>query len=156
MYKKLILIIIMSNLLIQCGFTPLYSTKEKDTNFSISEISFEGDKIINNYLKTNLSKYKNGIYEKNFSIKIFTTYNKKTLSKDKTANITDYELSVKTIFSISENNNFIKEITISEKKEMNNQTDKFEEQKYERVIKQNFASSMSNKLIIELLLISDN
>jgi len=156
MYKKLILIIIMSNLLIQCGFTPLYSTKEKDTNFSISEISFEGDKIINNYLKTNLSKYKNGIYEKNFSIKTFTTYNKKTLSKDKTANITDYELSVKTIFSISENNNFIKEITISEKKEMNNQTDKFEEQKYERVIKQNFASSMSNKLIIELLLISDN
>ena len=103
-----------------------------------------------------MSKYKNGIYEKNFSIKIFTTYNKKTLSKDKTANITDYELSVKTIFSISENNNFIKEITISEKKEMNNQTDKFEEQKYERVIKQNFASSMSNKLIIELLLISDN
>jgi len=156
MYKKLILIIIMSNLLIQCGFTPLYSTKEKDTNFSISEISFEGDKIINNYLKTNLSKYKNGIYEKNFSIKTFTTYNKKILSKDKTANITDYELSVKTIFSISENNNFIKEITISEKKEMNNQTDKFEEQKYERVIKQNFASSMSNKLIIELLLISDN
>ena len=156
MYKKLILIIIMSNLLIQCGFTPLYSTKEKDTNFSISEISFVGDKIINNYLKTNLSKYKNGIYEKNFSIKTFTTYNKKTLSKDKTANITDYELSVKTIFSISENNNFIKEITISEKKEMNNQTDKFEEQKYERVIKQNFASSMSNKLIIELLLISDN
>ena len=156
MYKKLILIIIMCNLVIQCGFTPLYSTKEKDANFSISEITFEGDKIINNYLKTNLSKYKNGIYEKKFSIKAFTTYNKETLSKDKTANITDYELSVKTIFSISENNKFFKEIIISEKKEMNNQTDKFEEQKYERVIKQNFAASMSNKLIVELLLISDN
>ena len=156
MYKKLILIIIMCNLVIQCGFTPLYSTKEKDVNFSISEITFKGDKIINNYLKTNLSKYKNEIYDKNFSIKAFTTYNKETLSKDKTANITDYELSVKTIFSISENNKFIKEIIISEKKEMNNQTDKFEEQKYERVIKQNFAASMSNKLIVELLLNSDN
>ena len=156
MYKKLILIIIMCNLVIQCGFTPLYSTKEKDANFSISEITFEGDKIINNYLKTNLSKYKNGIYEKKFSIKAFTTYNKETLSKDKTANIIDYKLSVKTIFNISENDKFIKEIIISEKKEMNNQADKFEEQKYERVIKQNFAASMSNKLIVELLLISDN
>ncbi len=155
MYKKFILIIIMSSLTIQCGFTPLYSTKQRDINFSISEINFKGDKIINNYLKTNLSKYKNEDYEKKFTIKTSTKYDKKTLSKDETANITDYELSVKTIFSISLNNKFIKEISISEKKEMNNQTDKFEEQKYERVIKQNFAASIANKLIIELLLIDD-
>tara|TARA_B100000609_G_C16999548_1_gene322946 strand:- start:79 stop:519 length:441 start_codon:yes stop_codon:yes gene_type:complete len=145
----------MSSLTIQCGFTPLYSTKQRDINFSISETNFKGDKIINNYLKTNLSKYKNEDYEKKFTIKTSTKYDKKTLSKDETANITDYELSVKTIFSISLNNKFIKEISISEKKEMNNQTDKFEEQKYERVIKQNFATSISNKLIIELLLIDD-
>ena len=145
----------MSSLTIQCGFTPLYSTKQRDINFSISETKFKGDKIINNYLKTNLSKYKNEDYEKKFTIKTSTKYDKKTLSKDETANITDYELSVKTIFSISMNNKFIKEISISEKKEMNNQTDKFEEQKYERVIKQNFATSISNKLIIELLLIDD-
>tara|TARA_Y100001958_G_scaffold93680_1_gene64061 strand:- start:1293 stop:1733 length:441 start_codon:yes stop_codon:yes gene_type:complete len=145
----------MSSLTIQCGFTPLYSTKQRDINFSISETNFKGDKIINNYLKTNLSKYKNEDYEKKFTIKTSTKYDKKTLSKDETANITDYELSVKTIFSISLNNKFIKEISISEKKEMNNQTDKFEEQKYERVIKQNFAASIANKLIIELLLIDD-
>ena len=145
----------MSSLTIQCGFTPLYSTKQRDINFSISEINFKGDKIINNYLKTNLSKYKNEDYEKKFTIKTSTKYDKKTLSKDETANITDYELSVKTIFSISLNNKFIKEISISEKKEMNNQTDKFEEQKYEKVIKQNFAASIANKLIIELLLIDD-
>ena len=145
----------MSSLTIQCGFTPLYSTKQRDINFSISETKFKGDKIINNYLKTNLSKYKNENYEKKFTIETSSKYHKKTLSKDKTANITDYELSVKTIFSISLNNKFIKEISISEKKEMNNQTDKFEEQKYERVIKQNFATSISNKLIIELLLIDD-
>ena len=34
--------------------------------------------------------------------------------------------------------------------------DKLEEQKYERVIKQNFASSIANKLITELSLINDN
>ena len=43
----------------------------------------------NNYLKTNLSKYKNEDYEKKFTIKTSTKYDKKTLSKDETANITD-------------------------------------------------------------------
>ncbi len=155
MYRKIFLIILISNFVIQCGFTPLYSTKQRNINFSISEIAFKGDKIINNYLKTNLSKYINGNYEKKFIIETSTKYDKKTLSKDKTANITNYELSVKTIFRISLNDKFIKEISITEKKEMNNQTDKFEEQKYEKVIKQNFAASIANKLIIELLLIDD-
>ena len=155
MYRKIFLIILISNFVIQCGFTPLYSTKQRNINFSISEIAFKGDKIINNYLKTNLSKYINGNYEKKFIIETSTKYDKKTLSKDKTANITNYELSVKTIFRITLNDKFIKEISITEKKEMNNQTDKFEEQKYEKVIKQNFAASIANKLIIELLLIDD-
>ena len=39
---------------------------------------------------------------------------------------------------------------------MNNINDKFEEQKYERAIKQNFASITFNKLISELELLNDN
>ena len=39
---------------------------------------------------------------------------------------------------------------------MDNINDKFEEQKYERTIKQNFASVTSNKLISELALLNDN
>ena len=39
---------------------------------------------------------------------------------------------------------------------MNNMSDKFEEQKYERSIKQNFASSISSKIITELSLLNDN
>ena len=35
-------------------------------------------------------------------------------------------------------------------------SDKFEEQKYQRNIKNNFASSISNKIIIELSLLNDN
>jgi hypothetical protein len=35
---------------------------------------------------------------------------------------------------------------------MNSMSDKFEEARYERTIKQNFASSMSNKLSSELII----
>ena len=53
-------------------------------------------------------------------------------------------------------NKFIKRITISEKKNMNNVEDKFEEQKEERIAKQNFASTTSKKLITELSILDDN
>ena len=44
-----------------------------------------------------------------------------------------------------------KEIKITEKKIIDSMDDKFEEARYERSIKQNFASSISNKLISELI-----
>ena len=43
-----------------------------------------------------------------------------------------------------------KKIRISEKKIIDSMDDKFEEARYERTIKQNFASSISNKLSSEL------
>ena len=157
MFKKLIIIIISTNFLLQCGFTPMYSGKNGNiNNVSINEISFIGDKIINNGIETNLIRYKNSKNEKPFNIKIDTKFSKETLTKDKTAKVTDYKLSSVTIFEISSQDQFIKRIIISEEKNMNNMSDKFEEQKYERSIKQNFASSISSKIITELSLLNDN
>ena len=157
MFKKLIIIIISTNFLLQCGFTPMYSSKNGNiNNVSINEISYTGDKIINNGIETNLVRYKNNKNEKLFNIKIDTRFSKETLSKDKTAKVTDYKLSSVTIFEISSQDQFIKRIIISEEKNMNNMSDKFEEQKYERSIKQNFASTISKKIITELSLLNDN
>tara|TARA_B100000035_G_C20725322_1_gene433070 strand:+ start:130 stop:603 length:474 start_codon:yes stop_codon:yes gene_type:complete len=157
MFKKLIIIIISTNFLLQCGFTPMYSSKNGNiNNVSINEISFIGDKIINNGIEANLIRYKNSKNEKPFNIKIDTKFSKETLTKDKTAKVTDYKLSSVTIFEISSQDQFIKRIIISEEKNMNNMSDKFEEQKYERSIKQNFASSISSKIITELSLLNDN
>jgi hypothetical protein len=43
-----------------------------------------------------------------------------------------------------------------EKRILDKNDDNFEEQKEERITKQNFASSMSNKLVTELSLLNDN
>ena len=45
-----------------------------------------------------------------------------------------------------------KVINIYENSVMKNMSDKFEEERYERSIKQNFASSITNKLISELII----
>ena len=115
MLKKILSIIILFNLLSHCGFTPLYSNKT-NINFSISSIKFEGDRTINNLLKSNLNQYKNKNYERKFDIIVISNYEKNTLTKNKTANITSYQLSLNTIFEIKYNGNKSKRFVYSEKK----------------------------------------
>ena len=154
MYKKILILLIFINLLTHCGFTPVYLNKN-NIEFSITSIEFNGDKTINKYLKSSLNNFINNDHPKQFQIKINTEYEKNIISKDKSAKITNYQLISTTSFEVSYNN-LIKTFSISEKKSMDNINDKFEEQKYERTIKQNFASVTSNKLISELALLNDN
>ena len=154
MFKKFFLLIFLTLFLNHCGFTPLYSNKSNN-NFSIVNLTMKGDRTINNYIKINLYQLLNDNNEKQFTINVDTKYNKSVLSKDKTAKITEYELSSISVFEVSSNNRFIKKITISEKKNMNNIEDEFEEQKEERIAKQDFASSTSRKLITELSFLND-
>ena len=154
MYKKILILLIFMNLFAHCGFTPVH-LKKNNVEFSITSIEFNGDKTINRYLKSNLNNFINNDYPKQFQIKINTKYEKNIISKDKSAKITNYQLISTTFFEVSYNN-LIKTFLISEKKSMENINDKFEEQKYERTIKQNLASTTSNKLISELALLNDN
>ena len=71
MLKKFILISVFFNLLSHCGFTPLHLNKN-NANFSISNLEIEGDRTINNYLKTYLNQYQNDKFEKEFTIEINT------------------------------------------------------------------------------------
>jgi|MDSZ01.1.fsa_nt_gb hypothetical protein len=155
MIKRIISLIILLISISHCGFSPLYS-KKTNINFSISSIKFEGDRSINNFLKTNLKQFQNNNYNKKFDIVVVTEYGKVVLSKDKAANTTSYQLSLNTTFKINSNNKTIKELIISEKKIMDNINDDFQEQKNERTYKQNFASSISNKLLTELSMLDDN
>mgnify|MGYP001264237944 CR=1 FL=1 len=154
MFKKIFILIFISLLLNHCGFTPLYSNKTNN-NFSIIDLEMKGDRVINNYIKINLYQLLNSNNQKQFKVNVETKYNKAVLSKDKKAKITEYELTSSSIFEISFNGKFIKKITITEKKNINNIEDKFEEQKEERIIKQNFASTTSKKLITELSILND-
>ena len=138
-----------------CGFEPLHLSRS-DKDFSINKMSFEGDRTINNYLKVYLKRYENNETEKNFTIKINSEYKKNTLSKDKKAKISNYKLLAETTFEIILNGEEIKKITISDNRNIEYMDDKLEEEKYERVIKQSFASSIADKLITELSTINAN
>ena len=156
MYKKFILYIIVLNFISHCGFTPIYLNKS-NVNFTIDTIEFQGDQTINRFLETRLNQFKiHYNNNKKFQIKVNTKYEKNTITKDKAAKTTNYELLFITTFEISSNNNTLKILKISEKEIMSNINDDFEENKNERIAKQNFASSTSNKLANELSILNDN
>jgi len=147
MIKKNLILISLIFFLTSCGFKPIY-LKNTDLSFSIEQVNYKGDRDLNNFLKTNLIKYKNKKSDNKIYIEANSTYKKIVLSKDSTGEITSYQLEAEVIFSIMPLN---KKIKIREKKIMNSKDDKFEEARDERSVKQNFASSISNKLSTELI-----
>ena len=99
--------------------------------------------------KNNLNKVDNESNER--SIKIFgeITYEKSSQTKDLAGNTTQYRLITKSEFKIitsKEEINFM----IKENFDMKNFNDEFEEKKYEDTIKENFAKSISNKLLLQI------
>ena len=148
MIKKNILVISLLFFLNSCGFQPIYS-KNNNVNFSIEQVDFTGDRELNNFIKTNLYQYKNSDKNNKIFIEAKSEYNKFILTKDGKGEVTNYELNAEIVFLIKPTN---KQIKISEKKTMESMADKFEEDKYEKSIKQNFASSITFKLIQELII----
>ena len=148
MIRKNIITLSIIFFLANCGYTPIY-LKNSNLKFSIEQVNYTGDRDLNNFLKTNLNQYRNEKIENKINIDVNSIYKKIVLSKDGTGEVTNYQLEAEVIFLIKPLN---KEIKIIEKKIMDSKDDKFEEARYERSIKQNFASSISNKLISELII----
>ncbi|MDC1125688.1 hypothetical protein OAS90_01895 [Candidatus Pelagibacter sp.] len=147
MIKKFTIVITLI-ILTGCGFTPMYSKKNNNNNFSIEEINFSGERELNNFLKIGLMRYQNSS-DKKFSIDVESEFSKIILTKDITGKVTNYELIVNVTFKLESNKKF----EFSEKKIIENLNDNFEQTKQERSIKQIFATSIINKFINQLSII---
>ncbi len=144
----------MAILINACDYKPLYSTN-KTSDFNISSLETIGDRNINNFLKRGLNVYKNPDSEKNYDISLNTFYSKNILVKDKTANTTDYKLSVIVEMNIVEhenNSDDIKEkkITFSEELNIKKDTNNFSQANYENLSKINMAEMILDKIILFL------
>ena len=144
------IIILIFILFVNCGYQPLLTT-DKIGDIYIKNIDFEGDNELNNFLKINLKKYSKEKNVKKIQVYVKTEYSKNEIIKDATGSVAKFEIKAKVIFLVIDQNSKKDKIIITENFTMNRLDDLNSETKYERIIKQNFASSISNKLIIELL-----
>ena len=148
MMKKQVILISLIFFLTHCGFSPIY-VNSTNINFSIENVNYKGDRDLNNFLKTNLNQYKNDKSDRKIFIETTTKYEKIILTKNASSEVTNYKLIAKVKFLIKSTN---KKINITEEKIISSMDDKFEEARKERAIKENFARSISDKLISELVI----
>ena len=147
MIKKFTFLLIIIFVTTNCGFTPIYSNKNIN-NISIEQLSFKGDRTLNNYLKSNLSRYRNNSSPKKISLEVLTDYQKITLSKDSTGTINKYGLVAKVTFTILSNN---QTLIFTQEKIMENMNSKSDEKDFETNTKLTFANVIVDKLILELI-----
>ena len=148
MLKKISLIFTLIILLSSCGYSPMFS-KKNGQNLNIEITNYEGDSKLNSVIRSRFKIYSDE-KARLFKIKINTSYQKNDLSKNTAGVIDKYQLSAVSIFDIS-SGDFNKTITLTEEISMVNFEDNFEEKNYEDKIKEDFATSISKRLIIQLL-----
>ena len=151
MLKKIFFIILSLNLLNHCDYKPVYS-KQNNINHKIVVDGFNGDKDINNLIVNNLKRISKKSSKNTINISFNTVYTKKIIAKNNKGTITDYQSNVETTFIITKKNS-TENFVVEEKFNFQKMADKYEEKNYERDIKKNFASSISQKLVLRLAII---
>ena len=151
MLKKIFFIILSLNLLNHCDYKPVYS-KQNNINQKIVVEGFNGDKDINNLIVNNLKRISKKSSKNTINISFNTVYTKKILAKNDKGTITDYQSNVETTFIITKKDS-TENFVVEEKFNFQKMADKYEEKNYERDIKKNFASSISQKLVLRLAII---
>lgn len=152
MIKKNFIKIIFIFLLASCGYSPMLSTMGNKI-LNIEVVSHEGDKEINQVLRSKFKIHRNE-NEELIKISINSSYKKKDLSKNLTGKVEDYKIETTTSFIVSWNKNE-KNFSFSEEYTIKNFDDDFEERNYEKKIRRNVANINYQKLMLQLYKLND-
>ncbi len=149
MYKNLLLILISFLFLNNCGYSPIYS-KNIDHKLNIELVNFEGDRVINNSIKYNLTRYNTQTNELKFFVETNSEYSKSSETKNLAGDTISYNLSASVIFNVKYGDNE-KVFKFNEKSTLKNIASQIDEDTYEANIKMNIGELFSNRLIMQLV-----
>ena len=140
--------------LCSCGYTSIYKN-QKSQDFQINIIEMVGDNEFNNLFRNELKLYSKTDSNKKYDILINSKYQKITVSKNSSGVATDYKILVNTTININLNKE-TKKLEFNESINIKNNSNSFEQNRYERNIKRNFASSIREKFLIKIFNLNDN
>tara|TARA_B110000483_G_C17934456_1_gene442113 strand:+ start:121 stop:585 length:465 start_codon:yes stop_codon:yes gene_type:complete len=150
MLQKQIIILLLL-LLSSCGYEAMYSKKNSiNYDFTVSDLSFVGDRVVNLKLNEKLNNYTQDKKEKDFILRISSTSEKIVLSKNTAGDATSFKNSISINVEVLMNNRFKSNFTILESFNYNNISNKFDLKQHEKNIKNNLAEAASDKLIFKL------
>ena len=148
--KKFILNLIIFIFITNCGYAPLYSLKN-NVNFNIGKINITGDRDLNQniiyQLKNVKSKTENNTIIYNLTID--TEINKIVTSNDSKGNPKTYKMvSVVNLTTIKDGKEY--SVRVESIENYNDISSKFELEDFERNLKKNSASKITQEIITYL------
>ena len=146
MIKKISFLIVLLLFITQCGYQPIYSSK--NIKFNIKSLKINGDLKIGNLVARRLKNFsKDTASEKSYEVGIFSSVSKNTTAKDKKGNpklfTINVEISLETINSL----NKLSKKTFNEFHTYENNENKFELKRYEDSLKEN----LTEKIIQDIM-----
>tara|TARA_B100001996_G_scaffold361217_1_gene327795 strand:- start:82 stop:537 length:456 start_codon:yes stop_codon:yes gene_type:complete len=142
--KFLVILIFISG----CGYTPIFSNK--NSSFSIKEISSVGDNKLNRIINNKLNNYKGSDGEKIISLSIATNLDREVSSKDTKGNPKTYKIMISSKILVKDTAGNINEKLFSKSVNYNNRNNKFELRKFENETAKNITEKISEEIIIYL------
>ena len=144
--KKKIILICCLFFLTNCGYNPLYSSKNS-SDILINKIETAGEKKINRQILSLLSLDEVGELENSYILNINTKKNKRIVSKDKQGNASVYNLNLEINILLNKDNQKVAK-TFTSDFSYNTQKNKFELSREENKILNNLVESMVEKIIL--------
>ena len=150
MLKKKIVIFLFL-FLSSCGYKAMYSIENTvNYDFSISKLTFMGERDINIKIKTKLNNYTLIESDKNFIVEITSSAEKITIAKDAAGDATTFKSIIKIDTKVTLENNLVKNLQVIENFNYDNIVNKLDLKKYESEIRINLTETATNKLIFKL------
>ena len=148
MRKYIYILIFIPFLFSGCDYSPIYS-KKNNYNFKIEKIEFNGDAEINNLIDKKFKKYTKKTSDKKFDIFTSSSYKRISQSKNLSGKTTNYLITIETDFKITKENK-TKTLIFKEEFLIKNFSNKFEENNFEKIKKENAIDLIISKLIVQL------
>ena len=146
--KKLIIIVITLFFLNNCGYSPIYSSK--NNNFYLKEISVKNKNKINSKIENTIKKFSNQNSERIITLEISSDKKIDIISKDKKGDPSIFNMTIiLTLKILSKNNYEVNKITsFTESFKYNNNSNKFSLKQYEKEIEDTLVNKIVEKSIL--------
>ena len=147
--KKLIFVVIALFMLNNCGYNPIYSSK--NNNFYI-DISQKDKSKLNSKIENNIKKFSNENNENIIQLEISSNKKINTIQKDKKGDPSRFQMTILlNINVLNKNNNEInKTKSFTEEFDYNNNSNKFTLKQYEKDIEDNLINKIIERSILYL------
>jgi len=147
--KKLIFVVIALFMLNNCGYNPIYSSKNNNFNIDISQ---KDRSKLNSKIENNIKKFFNQNSENIIQLEISSNKKINIISKDKRGDPSRFSMIISLTINILNKNNYEinKTKSFTEKFDYNNNSNKFSLKQYEKDIEDNLINKVIERSILYL------